>query len=63
MVSIPDVEGLGCWGRKADGAFSSDDHRIYKNPQERAAMMPVPVFFLESAWRKPNVAEFERAAR
>ena len=46
-------------------AFISDDHRIYKNPQELTAMVSARIigFFLQPAWRKPNVSEFERAAR
>jgi hypothetical protein len=64
-VPVRDVEWLGVLGQEGGWAFISDDHRIYRNPQERAAMMAARVigFFLEPAWRKPNVSEFERAAR
>jgi hypothetical protein len=62
---VRDVEWLGALGQEGGWAFISDDHRIHKNPQERAAMISARVigFFLEPAWRKRNVSEFERAAR
>lgn len=62
---VRDVQWLGVLGQEGGWAFISDDHRIYKNPQERTAMISARVigFFLRSAWRKPNVSEFERAAR
>jgi PIN like domain len=64
-VPIPDTEWLGVLGREGGWAFLSDDHRIYSNPQERGAMLAARVigFFLEPAWRKRNVTEYERAAR
>jgi hypothetical protein len=64
-ASVPDTEWFGGLGREGGWAFISDDHGIYKNPQLRAAMLQARLigFFLEPAWRKPNVSEFERAAR
>lgn len=64
-ASIPDTEWLGVLGHEGGWAFLSDDHRIYSNPHERAAMLEARVigFFLEPAWRKRNVTEYERAAR
>jgi hypothetical protein len=64
-TSIPDTEWLGLLGREGGWALVSDDHRIYKNPQERSAMLAARVigFFLEPAWRKRNITEYERAAR
>jgi hypothetical protein len=64
-ISVPDTEWLGLHGREGGWAFVSDDHRIYRNPQERSAMLAARVigFFLEPAWRKRNVTEYERAAR
>jgi hypothetical protein len=65
-VSVPDVEWLKALGDEGDRwAFISDDHRIYRNPQERAALVSARIigFFLQPAWRKPKVSEFERAAR
>ena len=62
---VPDTEWLGTPARQGGWAFVSDDHRLYKNPQERTAMLEARVigFFLEPAWRKRNVTEYERAAR
>jgi hypothetical protein len=62
---IRDVDWLESLGREGGWAFISDDQRIHRNPQERAAMLAAQVigFFLEPAWRKSNVTEFERAAR
>jgi hypothetical protein len=65
-ISVPDVEWLTTLGEEGDRwAFISDDHRIYRNPQERAALVSARIigFFLQPAWRKPKVSEFERAAR
>lgn len=64
-VPVPDIEWLGVLGREGGWAFVSDDHRIYRNPPERAAMLDARVigFFLEPAWGKRNVTEYERAAR
>jgi hypothetical protein len=64
-TSVPDIEWLGLLGDEGGWAFVSDDHRIYRNPQERSAMLAARVigFFLEPAWRKRNVSEYERAAR
>jgi PIN like domain len=64
-TSVPDTEWLGLLGNEGGWAFVSDDHRIYRNPQERSAMLAARVigFFLEPAWRKRNVTEYERAAR
>jgi hypothetical protein len=64
-ASVADTEWLSVLGKEGGWAFVSDDHRIYRNPQERAAMLAARVigFFLESAWRKRNVTEYERAAR
>lgn len=63
--SVLDTEWLSVLGQEGGWAFLSDDHRIYRNPQERAAMLGAPVigFFMEPAWRKRNVTEYERAAR
>jgi PIN like domain len=62
---IQDVEWLEALGKEDGWAFISDDHRIYRNPQERAAMVSARIigFFLHSAWRNPRTSEFERAAR
>jgi hypothetical protein len=64
-VPIPDTEWLGVLGHEGGWAFLSDDHRIHRNPQERGAMLAAKVigFFLEPAWRKRNITEYERAAR
>jgi hypothetical protein len=64
-VPVPDTEWLGVLAMQGGWAFVSDDHRLYQNPQERAAMLEARVigFFLEPAWRKRNVTEYERAAR
>jgi hypothetical protein len=64
-ASLPDTEWLSVLGKEGGWAFVSDDHRIYSNPQERAVMLAARVigFFLEPAWRKRNVTEYERAAR
>jgi hypothetical protein len=64
-VSVPDTEWLSVLASQGGWAFVSDDHRLYRNPQERAAMLEARVigFFLEPAWRKRNVTEYERAAR
>jgi hypothetical protein len=64
-VSIPDTEWLSVLGHEGGWAFLSDDHRIYRNPQERRAMLAARVigFFLEPRWRKRDVTEYERAAR
>lgn len=63
--AVSDEEWLTALGREGGWAFVSDDQRILKNPQERAAMLEARVigFFLEPAWRKRNVSEYERAAR
>jgi hypothetical protein len=63
-TSVPDTEWLGLLGREGGWAFVPDDHRIYKNPQERSAMLAARVigFFLEPAWRKRNVTEYERGS-
>jgi PIN like domain len=63
--SVPDSEWLSVLGSQGGWAFVSDDHRLYRSPQERAAMLEARVigFFLEPAWRKRNVTEYERAAR
>jgi hypothetical protein len=64
-ASVADIEWLSVLGREGGWAFVSDDHRIYRNPQERTVMLAARVigFFLEPAWRKRNVTEYERAAR
>jgi hypothetical protein len=65
-VSIQDVDWLTALAEEGKRwAFISDDHRIYKNPQERAAMVSARIigFFLQPAWRRPKASEFERAAR
>lgn len=64
-VSVPDTEWLAMLASQGGWAFVSDDHRLHRNPQERAAMLEARVigFFLERAWRKRNVTEYERAAR
>jgi PIN like domain len=65
-VSVPDVQWMAALGKEGESwAFISDDPGIYKNPQERAVMVSARIigFFLEPAWRKPKVSEFERAAR
>jgi PIN like domain len=36
-TSVPDTEWLGLLGNEGGWAFVSDDHRIYRNPQERSA--------------------------
>jgi hypothetical protein len=63
--SVPDTQWLSALGGEGGWAFISDDHRIYRNPHERAAMLQARAvgFFLEPAWRKPNVSDYERAAR
>jgi hypothetical protein len=63
--AVLDTEWLSVLGQEGGWAFLSDDHRIYRNPQERAAMLGARVigFFMEPAWRKRNVTEYERAAR
>jgi PIN like domain len=65
-ISVPDVEWLTTLGEEGDRwAFISDDHRIYKNPQERAAMVSARIigFFLQRAWRKPKVSRSSSARR
>jgi len=64
-ASVPDIEWLSVLGQEGGWAFVSDDHRIYRNPQERAVMLAARVlgFFLEPAWRKRNITEYERGAR
>jgi hypothetical protein len=63
-VPLTDAEWLGVLGREGGWAFISDDHRIYRNPQERSAMLKARLigFFLMPAWRKGQ-SEFQRAAR
>lgn len=63
--SVTDLEWLSALGQERGWAVVSDDQRILRNPQERAAMLGARVvgFFLEPAWRKRNVSEYERAAR
>jgi PIN like domain len=60
-----DVEWLDALRREGGWAFVSNDQRIWRNPQERAAMLAAQVvgFFLEPAWRKRNVTVFEQAGR
>ena len=64
-TSVTELEWLDTLGREGGWAFVSDDHRIFKNPLERTAMIRARVigFFFEPAWRKRNVTEYERAAR
>lgn len=44
-VSVPDPEWLGVLGKEGGWAFISDDHRVYRNPQLRAAMLQARVIF------------------
>ena len=63
--ATPDVEWLGMLAREDRWAFISNDQRIWRNPQECAAMLAAQVigFFLEPAWRKRNITVFEQAGR
>jgi PIN like domain len=47
--AMTDSEWLSILGREGGWAFLSDDHRIYRNPQERSAMLAAKLigFFLE----------------
>jgi hypothetical protein len=60
-----DAEWLGVLGCEGGWAFISNDQRIWRNPQECAAMLAAQVigFFLEPAWRKRNITVFEQAGR
>ena len=60
-----DVEWLGRLGQEGGWAFISNDQRIWRNPQECAALLAADVigFFLEAAWRKRSVTVFEQAGR
>ena len=64
-AATPDLEWLDGLGREGGWAFVSNDQRIWRNPQECAAMLAAHVvgFFLEPAWRKRNVTVFEQAGR
>jgi hypothetical protein len=60
-----DVEWLGRLGREGGWAFISNDQRIWRNPQECAALLTTELigFFLEAAWRKRSLTVFEQAGR
>jgi hypothetical protein len=63
--ATPDAEWLEMLAGEGGWAFISNDQRIWRNPQECAAMLAAQVigFFLEPAWRKRNVTVFEQAGR
>ncbi|MCR9219229.1 MAG: hypothetical protein NXI21_03285 [Alphaproteobacteria bacterium] len=57
--NISNVDWIGKLAKEGGWVVLSDDHRIYRNPAERAAWRQSGLigFFLASGWRKMSVRE------